>query len=150
MAKQESELATLRESVHSLGEALQLLRNIFQAEGATFNSNSHFRKFEAPVKDVLVKLLRLSKEVFPLIRARGSSVSCDKTRIAIRIALTPVARQQGSLYVSKRLNKSTGTGKIMVELFSDDISTRLCRNLRCKAIGCFSMTSAASASFCEA
>ena len=55
MAKQKSELATLRESVHSLAEALQLLRNIFQGQGAMFNSSSHFRKFEALVKDVLVK-----------------------------------------------------------------------------------------------
>ena len=55
MAKQQSELATLRESIHSLGEALQLLRNIFKGQEATFNTSDHFRKFEALVKDVLVK-----------------------------------------------------------------------------------------------
>jgi hypothetical protein len=55
MAKQQSELATLRESIHSLGEALQLLRNIFKGQEATFNTSAHFRKFEALVKDVLVK-----------------------------------------------------------------------------------------------
>ena len=55
MAKQESEVAALRESIHSIGEALQLLRNIFKGQEATFNTSAHFRKFEAIVKDVLVK-----------------------------------------------------------------------------------------------
>jgi hypothetical protein len=38
MAKQKSELATLRESIHSLAEALQLLRNIFQGQAAALNA----------------------------------------------------------------------------------------------------------------
>ena len=70
--------------------------------------------------------------------------------LAFRPAMVRWRHQQGSLYVSKRLNKSMGTGKIMVELLSADTSTRLCRNLRCMAAGCFAMISAASASFCEA
>ena len=55
MARQQSEVATLRESVHSLGEALQLLRNILKGQEVTFNRSAHFRKFEALVKDVLAK-----------------------------------------------------------------------------------------------
>ena len=73
-----------------------------------------------------------------------------KVTILPRIALVLVTRQDGSLYARKRLNRSMGTGRTMVELLSADTSTRLCRNLRCIAAGCFAMTSAASASFCEA
>jgi len=64
------------------------------------------------------------------------------------IALTLLTKT--TRYARKRINKSMGTGKTTVELLSDDTSTRLCRNLRCKAAGCLAMTSAASASFCEA
>ena len=80
---------------------------------------------------------------------RGDLVTCRKAKDPTKNR-SDSRKATGALYVSKRLNKSTGTGKIMVELFSADTSTRLCRNLRCKAIGCFPMTSAASASFCEA
>ena len=46
--------------------------------------------------------------------------------------------------------KSMGTGKMMVEFFSDEISVSVWRKRSCSAIGCASMMCAASASFCEA
>ena len=70
--------------------------------------------------------------------------------ISLRAKAVESARQQGSIYVRKRLNKSMGTGRTTLELLSADTSTRLCKNLRCRAVGCFAMTSAASANFCEA
>src|SRR5712692_7019555 len=66
---------------------------------------------------------------------------------------TPILQYSILLYVSFFMNgdsRSTGTGKMMVEFFSDAISTRLWRKRSCKAIGLLLMTSAASASFCEA
>ena len=55
MAKEQSELAALQESVHSLAEALQLLRNIFQAQETMLSRSPHFRKFEVLVRDLLSK-----------------------------------------------------------------------------------------------
>ena len=46
--------------------------------------------------------------------------------------------------------RSMGTGKMVVEFFSDAISVSVWRKRSCSAIGCSSMTCAASASFCEA
>ena len=54
MAKTKSELETLRESVHSLAEALTLLREIFVGQGAAFNSE-HFKRFTKTVQQVLDK-----------------------------------------------------------------------------------------------
>ena len=46
--------------------------------------------------------------------------------------------------------KSIGSGKMVVELFSDATSVSVCRKRSCKAIGCWPMTAEASASFCAA
>lgn len=54
MAKKKAELEGLRESVHSLAEALTLLRDIFVEQGAAFNSDP-FKKLTKTVQDVLVK-----------------------------------------------------------------------------------------------
>lgn len=50
----EPELSSLRESVHSLAEAMLMLRNIFQGQGAAFNSEP-FKTFTKIVQDVLTK-----------------------------------------------------------------------------------------------
>ena len=55
MAKEQLELAALKESVHSLAEALQLLRNIFQAQETMLIRSPHFQKFEVLLRDVLRK-----------------------------------------------------------------------------------------------
>ena len=54
MAQRKSDSTTLRESVHSLAEALKLTSQIFQGQGAAFNSEP-FKKFSALVDDVLAK-----------------------------------------------------------------------------------------------
>src|SRR5437667_12910190 len=45
---------------------------------------------------------------------------------------------------------SIGTGKMVVELFSEAISTRVCRKRSWRAIGCFAVIAAASESRCAA
>ncbi len=54
MAKKQLEVVALQESVHSLAGALMLLRDIFQGQGAAFNSEP-YKKFTAIVQGVLDK-----------------------------------------------------------------------------------------------
>src|SRR6266542_164506 len=85
-----------------------------------------------------------------ILQEETPGLTPGNARILPKIALFFVKRQDDTPYARKRLNKSTGSGRTTVELLSADTSTRLCRNLRCMAAGCFAMISAASASFCEA
>jgi len=48
-----------------------------------------------------------------------------------------------SAALMKGLKRSIGTGKMVVELFSDAISDSVCRNLSCNAIGCSLIIAAA-------
>lgn len=50
----EAELSSLRENVHALAEAMLMLRNIFQGQGAAFNSEP-YRNFTKIINDVLAK-----------------------------------------------------------------------------------------------
>ncbi len=54
MADEKSEIAILREAVHSIGEAMQLLDKIFQGQGAAFNSEP-YQKLKSLIQDVLNK-----------------------------------------------------------------------------------------------
>ena len=50
----DQDVASLKDSLHALAEALELLPKIFQGQAAAFNSEP-YRKFNALVKDVLAK-----------------------------------------------------------------------------------------------
>jgi len=47
--------------------------------------------------------------------------------------------------LDKGAMRSMGTGKIVVEFFSEATSVNVCKNRSCSAVGCFSITSAACA-----
>jgi len=52
----EPELSSLQESVHSLAEAMKLLPDIYQLQGAAFNSEP-YQKFTKIIDDVLAKAI---------------------------------------------------------------------------------------------